>query len=410
MVNKDYEKKTEINYLHNIKYPLIIKKLKEKVKKNKKIRVAFFVLIASTFTGQPLFEKMIEDNVFDPFIVIVPETLREDVFSLSDQDYHFLSKKYKNRVLKGYKKEIKQFFDYSKMFNIIFFPRPYENLTHRFFEIKYLVKKNILTAYLDYAFSVTKYSKEIFKSDFYKYLWRFFLQTHLHYKEYKSVSYLKGKNAVVSGYCKLDNLAKQKILRRKRKTIIIAPHHTVVNWKHLQISTFLQYADFFLKLPLLYPNIDFIFRPHPLLIYQLKRKEIWGKEKTEKYIKKLSSIPNLKFNQNPEYYDIFANSDGIIHDCGSFLAEYLFTEKPACYLLKNESSIKKWFMSIGQRCLENCYLAYSKDDIINFIENVIIKGNDFMKNQRLKFLNSYLKVNYPKASDFIINYLKNILF
>ena len=65
----------------------------------------------------------------------------------------------------------------------------------------------------------------------------------------------------------MDNLAKQPIRKRERKTIIIAPHHTIeAKFRNsIGLSNFLEYAELFQELPKKYPQIDFIFRPHPLL-------------------------------------------------------------------------------------------------------------------------------------------------
>ena len=123
----------------------------------------------------------------------------------------------------------------------------------------------------------------------------------------------------------------------------------------------------------------------------------------------MESYPNVLYSRGGEYFDMFVNSDGIIHDCGSFLAEYLFTEKPACYMLENKKSIKKWFLPIGQKCLDFCYKTYSEKDIINFIENVILKNKDVLREKRISFVNSNLKLNYPNSSKFILNFIKKEL-
>lgn len=53
-------------------------------------------------------------------------------------------------------------------------------------------------------------------------------------------------------------------------------------------------------------------------------------------------------------------------------------------MLKNVDDIKRKFLPMGQKCLDNYYKAFNKDDILNFIDNVVIKGIDPMKNQRDK--------------------------
>lgn len=385
-----------------------IRRIKEKVRNGKKIRVCFFVMLDSVFAAKPLLDAMLKDDLFEPFIVVIPDISRgeQHMESSCKQAYDSLSQKYPT-VLKGY--ENGKFYDYSDGVDMFYFPTPYVGITYKYFEIEYFLNKEALLFYINYAYSVLKFVREVISLPTYNYFWKVFVENKNNIYELKKYQLLGGKNAVVSGYCKMDELVEQKAVIRDRKRIIIAPHHTIFDWNLLNISNFLKYHDFFLKLPRLYPDIDFVFRPHPLLIVQLKKPEFWGEEKTTVYFEELEKYPNVTYSRGGEYFNIFANSDGIIHDCGSFLAEYLFTGKPACYMLKDEKSIKEWFLPIGQRCLDHCYRAYSEKDITDYIENVIIKGDDFLSKKRVDFVNSELKINYPKASQFILNYIKKRL-
>lgn len=391
------------------RYIEIVQKLKNKIKTGKKIRVCFFVLHDSIVSYKPLYEKMLKDKLFEPFIVVVPDISRGEkhLITYYQHTYQSLKKEYKNNVNPGYNIKSKKFYDYSDKMDIVNFHDPYDCVSHEYFKVKYLLDKDILPFYITYSFSVTKYFREKIKLDPYNLFWAIFVENKYSLEELKKYQPLKGKNAIVTGYCKMDNFPKYKQKNNsKQKTIILAPHHTVINWKSLMISNFLEYSDFFLKLPQLYPNIKFIFRPHPLLRTQLNRPDIWGEKKTDKYFQKILSTPNMTYSDGGDYFETFINSDAIIHDSASFLAEYLFTEKPECYILKNKKSIKKWFMPIGQKCLKHCYKAYSQSDIINFIDNVVLKGKDPLKQKRIKFVNSKLKINYPNSSDTILNYIK----
>lgn len=73
----------------------------------------------------------------------------------------------------------------------------------------------------------------------------------------------------------MDKLASIEYKNKTRKQILLCPHHTI-NTKELDLSNFLTYSDLFLELPQLYPDVDFIFRPHPLLKYNLTK--YWGEQ------------------------------------------------------------------------------------------------------------------------------------
>lgn len=62
---------------------------------------------------------------------------------------------------------------------------------------------------------------------------------------------------------------------------------------------------------------------------------------------------------------------------------------------------------VGLECLEYHYKSYDEKDIINFIENVILKDQDPMASKRKEFNKNVLRVNYPHVAQNIIRYIKN---
>ena len=89
--------------------------------------------------------------------------------------------------------------------------------------------------------------------------------------------------------------------------------------------------------------------------------------------------------------------------------EYLYTGHPACYMLKNKEEISKIFAPIGQKCLANYYKAFNKQEIIKFIEDVVLRDDDPMKAGRYAFAQKEIMVNYPNATDSIIKNIKEEL-
>ena len=193
-----------------------------------------------------------------------------------------------------------------------------------------------------------------------------------------------------------------------KTTIMIAPHHSVEGGFNdaLGLSNFYNYSELFLKLPKMYPQINFIFRPHPALFMLLSQKKYWGEEKVNEYLNKIKSNPNVEYSTKGDYFIDFANSDGIIQDCGSYLVEYFYTLKPHCYMLKSEKDIDEKFTKLGKQCLENFYIAYEEKAITDFIDDVILKGKDSKKEQRERFAKEVVMHNYQNASETIIEYIK----
>lgn len=404
LIKKEILLKSIIFKINDNKNKLIINNLKKK----KKIKICFFVIYDSAFSTKEIFEKMQKDTFFEPFILIIPDISRgkDNMFLQMEKSYKSLSLEY-NNVYQSYSKEKNRFIDFSKKTDIVFTTNPYDFMTHKLYRIRNLNNKNIPILYSSYGYCVSNwFNKTIKNSDEYNLMWRIFTDTNINQKQLNTILPYK-KAAVSLGFCKMDKISKIKKNNSKRKKIIIAPHHTIIKWKNgLNLSNFLKYYNFFLRLPKKYPDIDFIFRPHPLLFPNLINNKIWSKNKVQKYINDIKKNKNMVIDNSDDYFNLFINSDGLIHDCGSFLAEYLFSLNPVCYLVNKNT--KKELNKFGKECLKLHYLAKSKKEIINFIEEKIIKGEDMSKKNRIDFVNKNLKINYPKSSLAIKNYIKNL--
>ena len=382
-------------------YAKVKKHLRQRINQGKKIRVGFYIV--EVFQYASIYESMLKSDFFEPCIVVVPDYARKErLLSCLESTYDLLKQRY-NNVKLGYDIQKNKYLDFSDEFDIIFFSNPYQWMAHKYHFIWHILKKNILTCYQGYAYDTVSWARNYFaKSSFCNTCWKVFAASKENYDDLALYQPRKAENVWISGYAKMDNLIEYKQIPSLRKRILLCPHHTI-NFKSLQLSNFLKYADFFLELPEKYPDIDFIFRPHPLLYYSLSK--YWSKERAQKYYNKIASYPNVTYDTDINYFQTFMNSDAIIHDCGSFTAEYLFTGKPGCFMLKDEEEIADTFLPIGQECLKNYYKAFNKDEICNFIENVVISGKDLLKEQREKFSN-YLKLNYPHVGEKITNYIK----
>lgn len=394
-------------------YKIQIEKLKNKVKRGEKVKVAFLHMYATSCQNLSIFDKMLEkDNLFDPYFIVNPDVVR----SRENFEYNYkrskkeLIKKYgKSRVLDGYNFENDEFIDYTNEFDIATTNNPYDVMANTFFKISYWTKKHIPVFYISYFYmgrcfvSITN-----LKSDEFSLLWKIFAENENVLRLAKKYEQIKGKNIVVTGAPKMDKLASCKSKQNKRKTIIIAPHHSIDNDKQ-SVGGFLQYYESLLKLPAKYKNIDFVFRPHPLLFEVLSNK-YWGKDKTQKYLKKLLSNNNVIYSTEGDYIKLFAKSDALIHDCGSFCAEYLYTGKPCAYLYKKGIEPDLIWTDFGKSCINNHYIINNEQDLYMFIESVILSNNDVKKQSRTEFANKNIKVNYPYSTDVILTNIINSLF
>ena len=201
-------------------------------------------------------------------------------------------------------------------------------------------------------------------------------------------------------------ISKQVCRTEKRKCIIWAPHWTIDQDPKgiLTTANFLRIADHMLFLTEKYrDDVFFIFKPHPLLKRQLYSNRDWGKVRTNEYYRTWSEGSNTSL-EDGNYADVFARSDAMIHDCGSFILEYLLMDKPCMYVVLPEGQPQ--FNRSTRQALECYQKGQTVDDIDQFVQDVIA-GKDPLAKKRHEFIHSYLLPNNQSPVQNIIEDLLN---
>lgn len=388
--------------------------LRQKRINGKRLRAAFLVCDVSMFTSEPIFKKLCRNSAYDPFIAIVPRVTRGEAFlrDTLQKTYDTLRERYGEKVHLFYDIEKKHAKSLSDLTDIVFTSIIYEEQSCSQYTVE-AMSEYALVALISYGYSglfKTNLAQTIFLPNI-VYSWKYFLSNHETRNLWIAHNPQLLGNTIVSGYAKMDRLAEIKAQKPSgplQKKIVIAPHHSLArDTDGLSLSNFMRFSDFFLSLPEKYPQISFVFRPHPLLFPRLATAAWWGEAKTSQYKKKMQSHFNVEFQQGGDYFDTFAKSSAIIHDCGSFLAEYFYTEMPQCYLIDNKTEAQ--FLPFGKKLLENVYTASTETQILDFIDKVVLAEEDPMKTQRIRFAQESVCVAYPNATGKIIDVISNIL-
>ena len=379
-------------------YKDIERKIRER--KNTPLRFASYVVFDSTFSAYEIMDYMISNlEKYVPKIVICPDVSRGEKHLIEQykKTKDFFIKKYgQDYVIEGY--DTGCFIDVSDQFDVVYLANPYDVMVNKVHGVEYISTRNLLPIYISYCFQPDKYSHKVMSSKEISLFWRVFAETKYTLRDYQKYSLIKGKNVKLVGYSKMDSLLNFVEKKREKKTIIIAPHHTIGK-QDLSLSNFIEYQDFYLELPKIFPQIKFIFRPHPLLFVNMVNLGYWNHSDINEYLKKLEEN-GIEYSYGGDYFEIFVNSDAIIHDCSSFIVEYLYTGKPCCFLAKR--GYKKNFSTLGRKCLKNYFLAFNRTEILNFIDKVVIGGDDILYLTRKSFFNETLTLNYPNVSKEIL--------
>ncbi len=372
---------------YSIKRKLFLRR----VKKKSVINVIFIAGNLPMWRYQHLYELMSKHNRFKVHIILAPS-----IYYAKEQQRKNLD-------------ELKSFFDSKKMKyqlanscnideeispDILFYPQYYFNMLDPECDAK-KYRHKLLCAYPYYFMGLNE--SWAYDNFFHNAAWKLFYPTQSTLKKAKQIAFNKGRNVVVTGYPNADDFLSPeetdvwKAQKNKKKRIIWAPHFTIERGlSPIFYSTFLKFSKFMQEIAMKYSDkIQFAFKPHPQLLTELYKHKNWGKDKTDEYYSWWNNQDNTQLNTGG-FIDLFKTSDAIIHDSDSFSIEYFYTKNPAMYLSYDIDEIKKGKDEVGQAALELHYIGKHEDDIVKFVEDVVLKNNDPLKEQRVDFFNKYL--------------------
>ena len=391
-VNRKIENKFINDY--NSSIPNLLKKIKEK----DTIHIVFYIIDISMWRYESMVKILVKDKRFKVTIVpfIYPNWSIDKAKKVNSEIVKYCQNN-EFPVLDEYDIEKRRYSDmiYSLTPDIVVYTQPYGRGDQRLGLKKYA--NTSLFLYTPYGLNVDA-NPTFFDNTLQNISLILYLQTYPEYELQKKYARNKGKNSVVVGCLTFDDLNSDldnPWPEKRSYNVIWAPHHTILDIDILSNSTFLYVCDKMLDIAIDYPDINFAFRPHPVLKEKLYT--LWGKEKTDSYFQKWEDLPN-GFISRGSFAPLFKYSDGMIHDCSSFLCEYLLTGKPVLYLSREEhlSEINEF----GRRCYDLHYHGSTDEDVICFIEEKIINNQDSLKEDRDSFVkNKLLSPNNKPVGD-----------
>ena len=390
-----------------------VRTCRDKLTRGERIKVAFLVCDMSMFTGEGVFLKMRDDPRFACSIAVAPRVTRGEAFlrTTLEKTVGSLAARYGDAVRPLYDPETRRAEAVDA--DIVFSSVVYEDQTLPEYTTERLSGR-ALVCILYYGYGGLFISNER-KTPYLPnivFAWRYFVSN----EATRALSVGKNpdlaENVVVTGYCKMDRLeaekvrvaeARKNLAHGRRKKVVICPHHTLDRIPgELALSTFPAHADLFMRLPEMFPEIDFVFRPHPLLFPRLATDKWWGADRTATYEQAMAAHPNVEFQRGGDYFATFADSDAMIHDCGSFLAEYFYTGRPQCYLLEGPRTVDEQFLPFSRRLLEHVHQATTDGQIVDFVQKVVLAEDDPGRAAREAFAAREVCVNHPDAAGAVV--------
>ncbi|MBR4996073.1 MAG: CDP-glycerol glycerophosphotransferase family protein [Alistipes sp.] len=378
----------------NILLPIYQKILVYRLRHKKHINVVFIAFSLPMWRYQHIYDLLSKHPRFNVSVIIIPtisyskeqqeKCVNElsDYFAAKNVNYQFGES---SQGLLDIKSELSP--------DILFYPQPYLDLFSE--QFRYDIFRYRLLCYYPYAFW-TATDDWSYNLPLHNYAWKLFYSTELHRDEARNIAFNRGRNVEVVGYPNADNFVRKfyedvwKSQKNRKKRIIWAPHFTISSGGLMKQSNFLWMAELMLELTKKYSDtVQFAFKPHPRLYSELCRHQDWGEEKTRLYYNEWANRSNTQI-ETGEYIDLFMTSDAMIHDCGSFSVEYHYSSNPVMFVSDDFEALIAEKGKFGQLAMRQHYIGANKDDIIDFIDRIVIGGQDTMAVQRKEFVKAYM--------------------
>lgn len=277
--------------------------------------------------------------------------------------------------------------------DILFYPQPYSRLFCN--DLDSFSFSDKLLCYIPYAM-LTASEPWAYRNHLNNIAWRLFFHSEARKEDAARVLYNHGKNIRVVGDPVSDLFSRPmhhdvwKPQERKKKRVIWAPHFTLSNDYYLHRNAFSWLSDSMLDIAARYhEQIQFAFKPHPRLLSVLYDMPDWGKKRADDYYARWAEGANTQL-ETGNYIDLFKGSDAMIHDSSSFSVEYHFTGKPVLFTATDLEPITRILNEFGQAAVQAHYQGKNTGDILSFLDNVVLGGQDLMAGQRQAFYHQYL--------------------
>ena len=387
------------NFFHNLLNQMYSRSL-DRIRRKDKIKVAFVTDHAASWCGDKLYNLFAQNPRFETAVFFCQnkaESTLEDAFHDLEQ-------------LKSAGINFFAVFDSNAETppqDILFFLRPYLMFYNKSLQFENLTLQTLF-AYIPYGMETIP--MHYYDMNIFRLAWKIFFGAEFELRLFEEKCGIGMPRGVVSGLPKLDTFFKDKsqisfawkMTRPDAVKIIWAPHWSMNCG--VFYSTFQHNYKFMYDFAKNHPETSWVVKPHPRLMLAVVETELFPSvEAYEEYLREWDDLPNAQIFTGAYYQDIFATSDGMIHDSLSFIAEYQYTHKPMIYLLNNE---QEEFTELGKKILDVSYLVDGKnlEQIAAAIQKIFIEGNDPLKFARQKVFDAelnYYRRNGMDASNFI---------
>jgi len=364
--------------------PLLHKRLLAKHRGTRPIRVVFLVSNMASWKVGPVFARMLEDEDFFPVAVICPVVngpLSKVAAQAAESVRHYLDTHGYDQIDLTNVDEDKANEALDKLDpHLVVFTNPHRLVPKWLHDDLF---RNRLSCYVPYSHEVMQYGddQEQHNQASHNAFWKVFVPHDASRRSYAKARIRGDSGVSVTGFPACEPLMAPAATRdpspwkrqeRPKKRVIYAPHWL---WRpDIKMATIDALGEAVMQIAHDYrEDIQWALRPHPMLKPRLMHDPAWGTLRTDAFF---DFWKNSAFSQvhEDDYIPLFRTSDAMIHDSGSFLAEYLYLQKPVMYLMTEQTG-DMYFNSFGREAITACEIGRSSDEIRRFLDDLLAGSN-----------------------------------
>lgn len=378
-----------------------IKEVKKRLKNKFPLKVVFYVYDDTKWKSQSVYDLMESDDRFEPYIFVTKNNAPKDNCNYQTNEeyekvYDFFTKR-NMRVIRGYDTESDRFIPIKEAgADIIIYQHPWYVETT---QGPVVCSKFALTYYIPYFIATTKMFIE-YDLRFHQYVYKHFVLNNLIKQEFSKKMRNKAQNVVAAGHPQLDEFYSNKTLPED-KYVIYAPHWSVCG-DNIRLSTFDWSGKAVLEFALKHRDLNWVFKPHPVLYKFLYTSGYMTKQEADEYYSKWAEI-GVVCNFGG-YIDLFKKSRALITDCGSFLTEYLLTGKPCIHLISKDGAE---YNDMVKKISKSYYQTYNITELQQYLDEIILNQLDTKKQARQDVLQELGLEHTNCAQNIIANILQD---
>ena len=361
------------------------------------IRVVFIVSSGECWDKvEPVYEEMNRRGDFETIILITPNQFNTDVAKSYNELLKYFSTQYPRVV--GWISDDGMEMNLQKLSpDYVFYPKPYPQSTPKKISPEYVIRYS-KPCYVPYALTGSAYWENVplQYERFFKSMYFYFTDTFNEKMIFrKAVSYEKAQesgllNVEYFGYPVLEQILKKNTdMGCAKKTITGRSVLWTPRWGYGKPhggSHFLEYRETILRLQEVYPQEEFIIRPHPDMTNELiYRRRFITQQEYDDYCSRAVCV-GIKFDENTSVTKTISETKLLITDYSSIMIEFFLAGIPIIYCDSSDVELNPLFREI----VDSNYVVNDEKSLVGAVEDILRNG-DYKYGQRRELIEKIQK-------------------